>query len=275
MKWGINLKLFVVVPDLKNDAEALKEARKLGDTLEMLGHEPDSAFMNSSVTSNKHLLSLAIQSDALLLAKGWQTSLESVFIVETAIELNIPMFILVDGELRPRFEIIGLSGYARSGKDTVGNFLIKKGYARATFGDYIRKALYALNPYSTDGIRVKEIIDRYGWEECKKIDPEIRVLLQRMGSDVGRSLIDKDIWVDLVLKNIPDGSKIVFTDCRFPNEAAAIKNFGGEVWRVSRDGFEPANKHISDIILDDWDFDKTFLNNSSISELYKKIEESL
>lgn len=275
MKWGINLKLFVVVPDLKNDAEALKEARKLGDTLEMLGHEPDSAFMNSSVTSNKHLLSLAIQSDALLLAKGWQTSLESVFIVETAIELNIPMFILVDGELRPRFEIIGLSGYARSGKDTVGNFLIKKGYVRATFGDYIRKALYALNPYSTDGIRVKEIIDRYGWEECKKIDPEIRVLLQRMGSDVGRSLIDKDIWVDLVLKNIPDGSKIVFTDCRFPNEAAAIKNFGGEVWRVSRDGFEPANKHISDIILDDWDFDKTFLNNSSISELYKKIEESL
>jgi hypothetical protein len=275
VKWGINLKLFVVVPDLKNDAEALKEARKLGDTLEMLGHEPDSAFMNSSVTSNKHLLSLAIQSDALLLAKGWQTSLESVFIVETAIELNIPMFILVDGELRPRFEIIGLSGYARSGKDTVGNFLIKKGYVRATFGDYIRKALYALNPYSTDGIRVKEIIDRYGWEECKKIDPEIRVLLQRMGSDVGRSLIDKDIWVDLVLKNIPDGSKIVFTDCRFPNEAAAIKNFGGEVWRVSRDGFEPANKHISDIILDDWDFDKTFLNNSSISELYKKIEESL
>jgi hypothetical protein len=183
------------------------------------------------------------------------------------------MFIEKEGKLKPRVEVIGISGYARAGKDTIGDYLITLGYERASFAAPIRNALYTLNPYANNGARIQEIIDEHGWEGSKTVDPEVRLLLQRLGSDVGRVMIDNDIWVDLTLKDIPDGAKIVFTDCRFPNEAAAIKRFGGELWRVTRDGAKPANSHISEIALDDWKFDAYFDNNSTIEDLHIKVSE--
>ena len=43
--------------------------------------------------------------------------------------------------------IIGISGYARSGKDSVANILVQDfGFERRAFADKLREALYALNP---------------------------------------------------------------------------------------------------------------------------------
>ena len=43
--------------------------------------------------------------------------------------------------------IIGLSGYAQSGKDTVAKVLIEEyGFTRIAFADKIREFLYDLNP---------------------------------------------------------------------------------------------------------------------------------
>jgi hypothetical protein len=269
------MKLFLVGPDNKANKGIRDEARGLRESLSLLGHESDDKFLDSMDASTKELLSLAVMSDALLLVKGWQSNPSAVFIVETATDLGIPMFIFTDGKLKPRFEIIGLSGYARAGKDTIGDLLVEKGYTRSSFADYIRKALYTLNPYASDGNRVKDVIDNHGWEGSKLVDPEVRLLLQRLGSDVGRNLIDNDIWVDLVLKNIPDGAKIVFTDCRFPNEAEAIKRFGGELWRVSRNGCDPVNNHISEIALDNWNFDLVLENDGTIESLHNNVEVKL
>jgi 50S ribosomal subunit-associated GTPase HflX len=43
--------------------------------------------------------------------------------------------------------IIGLSGYAQVGKDTVANILVQHhGYKRVAFADKIRECLFALDP---------------------------------------------------------------------------------------------------------------------------------
>ena len=137
-----------------------------------------------------------------------------------------------------------------------------------SFADRIREGLYALNPIVPDGTRVVELIDSFGWEHAKTSEPEVRALLQRLGSEVGRNLLGEDVWVDLTLKHAPDGSKIVVTDCRFPNEAAAIKRLGGQMWRVSRPGTAPVNAHPSETALDDYPFDHYFENDSTIAELH-------
>jgi hypothetical protein len=55
--------------------------------------------------------------------------------------------------------IIGLSGYARSGKDTVAELLVLNyGFKRMAFADGIRESLIALNPILHDGHRLNEIV---------------------------------------------------------------------------------------------------------------------
>jgi hypothetical protein len=186
--------------------------------------------------------------------------------------LSMPVYILDNGVLRPRITVLGLSGYARSGKDSIGQALAAHGYERASFADYIREGLYQLNPLVQGIERVAPIIDERGWEQAKVVYPEVRGLLQRLGSEVGRNILGENVWVDLTFRNLPDGSKIVVTDCRFPNEAAAIKQNGGEVWRVSRPGTEPVNMHPSETALDGWAFDRSFDNNGSLEDLHRKID---
>jgi hypothetical protein len=266
------MKLFLVGPSAKISPDSTTSIEVVVSALKDKYQINTEFFQNMDITL-KGLLSETIKADALLLLPGWQKSAEATLVVDTASKLGMPMFIEKNGALKPRIEVIGLSGYARAGKDTIGDYLVELGYERASFAAPIRKALYTLNPYATNSIRIQEVIDTHGWEGSKEVDPEVRLLLQRLGSDVGRAMIDNDIWVDLTLKAIPDGAKIVFTDCRFPNEAAAIKRFGGELWRVSRDGAKPANNHISEIALDDWRFDAYFENNSTIEELHAAVSE--
>ena len=68
--------------------------------------------------------------------------------------------------------IIGLSGYARSGKDTVAQVLVEKyGFQRIAFADKIREFLYDLNPRLDhtlkDSLRLRDIVDVNGWEKAK------------------------------------------------------------------------------------------------------------
>jgi dephospho-CoA kinase len=71
--------------------------------------------------------------------------------------------------------IIGLSGYAQSGKDTVAKVLVEKyGYRRVAFADPIRDLLYGMDPLVPKGYgesvinyRLQDLVDSYGWEKWK------------------------------------------------------------------------------------------------------------
>lgn len=166
--------------------------------------------------------------------------------------------------------IVGLTGYAQSGKDTVANILVERyGFTRIAFADKIRELLYEANPmYDSivgEPLFVKAKVDRDGWEEAKK-SPHIRRLLQTTGV-AARKLFGEDFWVKQALKDIsPDGNYVI-ADVRFENEADEIKFTGGQIWRVKRLGVDPVNGHISETQMDGYPVDQIFVNNSTIDDL--------
>jgi hypothetical protein len=170
--------------------------------------------------------------------------------------------------------IIGLSGYARSGKDTVAGMLMGiHGYERVAFADKIRELLFAMDPlimHEGRDFRLQDIVESKGWEEAKTQHPEVRRLLQDLGVG-GRELLDDCVWINSALNAFNQDDKVVVTDVRFKNEAARIKNLGGQIWRINRVNVSPANDHISEIDLDDWDFDAVITNNSDMPNLIKQI----
>lgn len=172
-------------------------------------------------------------------------------------------------------KVLGLSGYARSGKDTAAQILVDQfGYERRAFADILRQGLYALNPmlaYKGEYFPLAELVDWHGWEDLKVHAPQIRELLQRLGTEVGRNLLGPDVWVEAAFRDLdPDGS-YVFTDCRFLNEARAVVVNGGKVVRIRRPGFGPANSHISEVGLDDWDFDAVIDNDRDLEYLADEV----
>lgn len=164
--------------------------------------------------------------------------------------------------------LIGLTGYAQSGKDTVANLLVENyGYTRIAFADPIRELLYRLNPETMSAagsLRLQSLVDDYGWDVAKQV-PEVRRLLQELGVGA-RKIIDESVWVTTALR-AHAGDKVVFTDVRFENEAVIIKLMGGQIWRVKRLGVSAVNDHISESELDGYKVDQIFVNNGSVDDL--------
>lgn len=197
-------------------------------------------------------------------------------------------------------EIIGLSGYARSGKDEAAKILVEEfGFTRVAFADKLRDVLYALDPIIsfkgwrmrndsgnwrevTPGpetyVTIQNVIDVYGWDKYKESEygPEVRRLLQRLGTEAGRQTMWDSIWVDAAFAGLPNDAKVVVTDARFSNEAEAIKSRGGQLWRVNRAGVGPAvspdgSIHPSETSLDDAHFDVVLFNDSSLEAYYDNV----
>lgn len=167
--------------------------------------------------------------------------------------------------------IIGLSGYARSGKDTVAELLVLNyGFKRMAFADGIREALLALNPILHDGHRLNEVVGMYGWEVAKSKD-EVRRLLQVLGTEVGRKLINEDVWVWLLFNKINTDERIVIPDVRFPNEAKMIEQQGGDVWRINRHNHHAVNDHISERALDNHMFKRVVYNDGTLDDLADEV----
>ena len=102
--------------------------------------------------------------------------------------------------------LIGMHGFARTGKDTVAAILADHGYQRQAFADPIREMLEVLNPILlTDNrgrvTRVREAVEEEGWDIVKSTF-EGRRLLQVMGTEVGRSMLGHDVWIQLMGKKI-------------------------------------------------------------------------
>lgn len=180
------------------------------------------------------------------------------------------MSLFTDEELgiKKSYNIIGLTGYAQSGKDTLANILMDKyGYRRIAFADTIREFLYEVNPMvacSPTGY-LKDLVNLVGWDKAKQ-EPQVRRLLQDLGV-AARKLIDEDIWVTIALRNIDAEDRVVITDVRFENEAEHLSALGGQLWRVKRPGVEAVNAHISETQMDGYRVDQIFLNNGTVEDL--------
>jgi dephospho-CoA kinase len=75
-----------------------------------------------------------------------------------------------------RYNLVGLTGYARSGKDTAAQVLINDGFNRVAFADPMKNMLYALNPIVVEcsELRVREIVDATVGK-CETVERSARV----------------------------------------------------------------------------------------------------
>ena len=172
--------------------------------------------------------------------------------------------------------IIGLSGYARSGKDTIADYLVENhGFVKLSFATPMRESLYRLNPDIRDMTGLvygfQQAVNLFGWEDMKTYFPAYRGLMQRMGTEVGREMFGDDFWVEQGLKQVTPGANVVFSDVRYRNEALAIQKSSGELWRIERPGVKAANDHTSENDLDDYKFDHSIMNYGPVEDLYKVV----
>lgn len=176
--------------------------------------------------------------------------------------------------------LIGLTGYAGSGKDAAAAGLITEGWKRVSFAEPIRQMLLVLNPIiDPSGKRLSHWLKIFDWDETKRIFPEVRRLLQVLGTEVGRDMIDQDLWTRLAKRTWDDhfkaGYNVVVTDVRFANEAASLRFNGGKIFRLHRLGVTPARYHVSDTSVDLIRPDYEIVNNGTVEELQTTLKTML
>lgn len=195
-------------------------------------------------------------------------------------------------------QVIGLCGAARSGKDEAAKGLVASGWTRMAFADPVREGLLGVNPNITLNphitgwkrwlfpkhcrvMSLQEAVDKYGWEELKKL-PEVRGLLQRYGTEGGRDIFGRDCWINVARvmtqfnANMYRQDKFVFTDVRFPNEVDLIHEWGGKVYRVERPGndnklTDATGNHRSEKSLNSSHWDEVVLNDGTVYDLQRRI----
>ena len=145
-------------------------------------------------------------------------------------------------------KIIGVCGFIGSGKDTIADYLVNlHHFRRESFANTLKDAVAQvfgwdrtmLEGRTKQAREWREQVDPW-WAERLGI-PHLtpRFILQQWGTEVCRKNFHDDIWIASLenkLRNSKDD--VVISDCRFPNEIAAIKKAGGIVVRVVR-GAEP------------------------------------
>ena len=167
--------------------------------------------------------------------------------------------------------IIGLSGYAQSGKDSTAELLcLNYGYTRVAFADPMRQALMTINPRLDSITRVSDMVEDYGWDTAKR-NPEVRRLLQVLGTDFGRKMLGDDVWINIALSGIKSEDKIVISDVRYPNEAEAIKKLSGSLWRINRHNHSAVNGHTSEHAMDNYMFNHVIYNDGTLDDLSDEV----
>lgn len=138
--------------------------------------------------------------------------------------------------------LIGLTGRAGSGKNTVAEMLAGAGGSQrvriAAFADPLYECVSTITGIPADRLRdraVKEAV--VPW-----LGKSPRQMLQLLGTEWGRDSVHPEIWVRSLMWRIEvwldAGDDVIVTDVRFDNEAEAITSAGGEVWRIVRPGWE-------------------------------------
>jgi len=129
--------------------------------------------------------------------------------------------------------LIGITGKARSGKDTFAEMLERE----------LDEALGVLSLTSVASFAdpIKDML--YGGLDLEDKDPEAeevygksyRYLAQALGTEWGREMIDPDIWVRAFHAQYKDDTNpIILTDVRFENEARFIRDRVGVIVHMER-----------------------------------------
>lgn len=131
--------------------------------------------------------------------------------------------------------LIGLTGLARSGKDTFARFLVEKhGFKQMAFADPVKLTAAPLFGFSYEYV----FSDQFKFEVQQPWGLTGREILQKLGTEAIRGTFGDDFWIrrliDAYLVTYSGVESVVVTDVRFENEAEAIREQGGVVVHIKR-----------------------------------------
>ena len=175
--------------------------------------------------------------------------------------------------------LIGLTGPPGVGKDAVARHLENEhGFSRVAFADEIRRIAMVLNPCVGGCARLSEVVHDHGWDVAKQVWPDVRALLQRLGTEVGRQLFGDDIWITKVfdvVDGLPPSQPVVIPDTRFANEAAVIRSRGGYLVRINRATKNPdaVMPHQSEVVSAGLVADYVITNDGTFADLHRRLDQ--
>ena len=202
--------------------------------------------------------------------------------------------------------IIGICGFIGAGKDTAADYLVNfHEFRRESFAATLKDACAAvfgwdrtmLEGRTTSAREWREQIDSWWAQRLNMPELTPRLMLQLWGTEVCRHGFHDDIWIASLENKLRTSSdNVVVSDCRFPNEIAALKAQGGKIVWIQR-GVTPhwydiackANKgdskaiqwlkaegiHGSEYSWAGTAFDYQIENSGSIDSLYKQLNDLL
>lgn len=202
--------------------------------------------------------------------------------------------------------IVGIGGKLASGKDAISDHLVEKhGWVKLGMSDALADALYTLDPMiklpTALGwknrftaflarlfrvpprdvyVRYQWLFDGVGYVRAKE-NPEVRRLLQVLGTEVGRKQIDDNLWVNMMIKKVRAAVEtgapgVIVTGVRFPNELRAILDeLQGETWWVNRPTLKDTVNagHASENSVSAEDFSRVIENDGTLEDLYAKVDQ--
>lgn len=125
--------------------------------------------------------------------------------------------------------LIGITGPAGAGKDTVADMLVERGFVKLAFAGPLKEMLAVIGMPEPADRALKEA-------QIEGFDFTWRRAIQTLGTEWGRGL-DWDIWTKIVgcrIHNLLAAQEyvgatahIVLSDVRFENEAMMIRQLGG------------------------------------------------
>lgn len=149
-----------------------------------------------------------------------------------------------------KLKIIGLTGPAGCGKSTIADILCcQHDFRYIALADPIKHGLCKMleidHDYFVNPALKNELLD-----DVIGINITPRRLMQTLGTEWGRKLVDLELWTKLAQRKIDYLNKlnsagnaiiagIVITDIRFEGEANWLRQQGGEIWHIHR----PNNPH--------------------------------
>lgn len=165
--------------------------------------------------------------------------------------------------------IMGLTGRARVGKDTVAAYMSDHwGFVPMAFADPIRDGLQTM--FGID----RHFLDRDKEVEIPGIGASYRKLAQTLGTEWGRTGIDPMLWVRQMERRIDTGDeqdRIVITDVRFTNEADWIRERGILV-HIVRDDAPGVRQHPSENGIERIPGEWVLYNSGSIGDLQHQVD---
>lgn len=201
--------------------------------------------------------------------------------------------------------IIGVVGLIGSGKDTIADYLVNiHGFRRDSFAATLKDAVSAVFGWDRDMLEGRS---RHSREWREQPDPwwsnrlgrtiTPRLMLQLWGTEICRQGFHDDIWIASLENKLRTAQDdVVISDCRFPNEIAAIRAQGGSVIRVMRgpdpdwyawaemanSGVEWAQTALTDIGVHASEtawigskFDRVIDNHHDIGALYQQVDQMI